>query len=243
MAKRPRKPGVRARELAAEIERAQYARIPIAELVPWERNPRTRMDEGSDRLATTIGAVGWGADVLVQAGSKRVIGGHLRLMAARKLGLDTVPCKLLDVDDARADEIALADNRAAEFAAWDVEGLATLLGELEGSQRDVLGWSAADLDILLESLQPAVLPGQDALSTDVLGGRRGASLPAGSSPWSRIKAADPNDVKALIGDLEFHIGRDVVATMEAIAREKWPDLTLRRAIRAWLESVIAEAGA
>ncbi len=152
------KQGSRIQELAADIEQAEYARIPIAELVPWDRNPRTQMEEGSKRLATTIRTVGWGADVLVQKGSRRIIGGHLRLLAAQKLGLDVVPCKLLDVDDELADEIALADNRAAEFAAWEPKGLAALLEELEPSHRTAIGWNEAELGRLLAELAPPTTP-------------------------------------------------------------------------------------
>jgi len=154
-------PGIlngRAREIAAEIEAAEYARIPIEDLTLWEKNPRTGMDEGSSRLASTIGAVGWGADVLVQRSTRRVIGGHLRIRAARKLGLDVVPCKLLDVDDRRADEIALADNRAAEFASWEPVGLRSLLEELDPERRSAIGWSEAELVTFLAGLAPPKPP-------------------------------------------------------------------------------------
>lgn len=148
----------RAREIAAEIEAAEYARIPIEDLTLWEKNPRTGMDEGSSRLASTIGAVGWGADVLVQRSTRRVIGGHLRIRAARKLGLEVVPCKLLDVDDRRADEIALADNRAAEFASWEPVGLRELLEELDPERRSAIGWSEAELVTFLAGLAPPKTP-------------------------------------------------------------------------------------
>lgn len=144
--------------LAAEIDGSEYARIRLDDLVAWDRNPRQGMDAGSDRLASTIGAVGWGSDVLVQKSTRRVIGGHLRILAARKLGLEVVPCKLLDVDDARADELALADNRAAEFAAWEPEGLAGILEELDPARRADLGWSTGDLEALLAEIAPPKPP-------------------------------------------------------------------------------------
>jgi ParB-like chromosome segregation protein Spo0J len=144
----------RARDIAVEVDSSEYARVPISELVPWDRNPRARMDEGSDRLASTIGAVGWGADVLVQKGTRRIIGGHLRVMAAKKLGLEIVPCKLLDVDDERASQIALADNRASEFAEWDQRSLADLLDEMDPARRQSIGWDEGDLANLLAELAP-----------------------------------------------------------------------------------------
>jgi len=146
--------GPRAREISDAIQAAEYRVIPLDELAEWEKNPRRRMDEGSDRLATTIGALGvWGADVLVQKSTGRIIGGHLRKLAAAKLGLEAVPCKVLDVDDALADAIALADNRASEFAEWDPEPLAELLEDFDPTLRAEMGWSDADLDALLEDLE------------------------------------------------------------------------------------------
>ena len=58
--------GSRARAIEAAFASATYAILPIASLVRWARNPRTGMEEGSAKLASTIDAVGWGADVLVQ---------------------------------------------------------------------------------------------------------------------------------------------------------------------------------
>lgn len=149
-----------ATQLAREMERAEYARLPIDQLKGWDRNPRANMDEGSDRLAQTIGAVGWGADVLVQRSTMRIIGGHLRLRAARKLGLDVVPCKLLDVDDRRADEIALADNRASEFADWDSRALNELLQEMDADRRGAIGWADDDLGELLADIDRQTLAEQ-----------------------------------------------------------------------------------
>jgi hypothetical protein len=65
--------------------------VSVSELRPWSRNPR-RNDDAAERLAYTIATHGWTTPLLVQASSKRIIGGHTRLKAAIKLGLDTVPC-------------------------------------------------------------------------------------------------------------------------------------------------------
>ncbi len=148
-------PGSRARALTDAMERAEYRRVPISELVRWERNPRTITEADAERLATGISAVEtWGADVLVQAGTNRVIGGHLRLLAAERLGLEAVPCKILDVDDARADELALLDNRAAEFAEWEPSGLRAILEELAPERRAAVGWNEAELVTFLAGFAP-----------------------------------------------------------------------------------------
>ena len=125
---------------------------PIADLVPWDRNPRIN-DDAAQRLARTIAVHGWTTPVLVQASTGRIIAGHTRAKAAAILGLTEVPVVRLDVDDSRATEIALADNRLGELAEWDDAGLAALLSELDddGIDLDVLGWADDELDALLAS--------------------------------------------------------------------------------------------
>jgi ParB-like chromosome segregation protein Spo0J len=60
----------------------------------------------------------------------------------------------MDLDPADAKLLALADNRAAELADWDDEGLAAILRDLEAEEVDLsgIGW---DLDDLADMLQPA----------------------------------------------------------------------------------------
>jgi len=139
----------------------------IASLTPWHRNPRNN-DAAAERLAYTIQEHGWTTPLLVQAKTKRIIGGHTRLKAALKLGMAEVPCMLLDVDDRQADAIAIADNRLGEMAEWDGDELAALLRELEADGADMaaIGYDESELVALLEALS---MPGDDEWG-DALGG-------------------------------------------------------------------------
>ena len=58
-----------------------------------------------------------------------VVGGHLRLLAARRLGLKTVPMILLDLTVEQARLLSLARNKIS--GSWDEELLARLLRELQ----------------------------------------------------------------------------------------------------------------
>lgn len=129
--------------------------VPVADLRPWERNPR-KNDAASKRLARTIGTHGWTTPLLVQRSSMRVVAGHTRLKAAAILGLSSVPVVWLDVDDRRATEIALADNRLGELAEWDDGGLSALLAELQADEVDLslLGWDDDEFAALLDSVEP-----------------------------------------------------------------------------------------
>ena len=128
--------------------------LPIASLTPWHRNPRNN-DAAAERLAYTIQEHGWTTPLLVQQGTSRIIGGHTRLKAALKLGLAEVPCMLLDVDDAQADAIAIADNRLGELAEWDGDELAALLRELEADGADMaaIGYDESELAEVLAGLE------------------------------------------------------------------------------------------
>lgn len=51
-----------------------------------------------------------------------VIAGHGRIMAAKKLGLEKVPCIFVEgLSDAQRRAYILADNRIAELAHWDYD--------------------------------------------------------------------------------------------------------------------------
>lgn len=57
--------------------------LPVGRLKPWDRNPRHDHDVAG--IASSIDETGWGAPIVAQASSLRVIAGHGRLQAARWL--------------------------------------------------------------------------------------------------------------------------------------------------------------
>ena len=72
--------------------------------------------------------------------------------AAKKIGLDTVPVRYLDLDPADAKMLALADNKIGEIADWDNDELDRIINDLALSAEDMedLGWSQSDLDGFFE---------------------------------------------------------------------------------------------
>ncbi len=73
---------------------AQLEHWPISRLVFYARNPR-KNDHAVDAVAAAIREFGFRVPILAKSGGT-VIDGHLRLKAARKLGLETVPVLLGD---------------------------------------------------------------------------------------------------------------------------------------------------
>ena len=135
--------------------------LPITQLRPYERNARIHSEAQIDAIAESIRQFGFNSPILIDD-DNGVIAGHARLAAARKLGLDTVPCvRLSHLNDAQRRAYILADNRLAEMAVWDVPLLSLEVGELTLEDVDL---SFLDLDALLpiENEDFSVEDGDDA---------------------------------------------------------------------------------
>src|SRR3989442_15771739 len=81
-----------------------------------------------------------------------VVDGHLRLKAARKLGITEVPVILCDEwTPAQVKAFRLMVNRSVTWADWDDEGLARELRELQELHYnlDLTGFDIHEMDALL----------------------------------------------------------------------------------------------
>lgn len=127
---------------------------PIDSIKPWDRNPMVHPEAQIVALVGEVKRDAWGAVIIAQLSSRRIIAGHCRLEAARRLGMDTVPVRFVDVDDHQADRMALADNKIPEMAEWDDEALTLILRDLSEAEAGFsgIGWSSLDLKKLLEEV-------------------------------------------------------------------------------------------
>lgn len=119
------------------------------DLIPYINNPRNN-DAAVDKVASSIKNFGFKVPIVVD-GDNEIIAGHTRLKAAKKLGMDEVPCIVADdLNDGQIKAFRLADNRVAEFSEWDMELLESELEELEdydlGFEFDDMGMDFADLE-------------------------------------------------------------------------------------------------
>lgn len=121
---------------------------PAAALIPYARNARTHSEAQVAEIAASIREFGWTNPILVD-GDNGVIAGHGRLLAARKLGLDTVPViELAGLTEAQKRAYVIADNKLALNAGWDMELLGIELGELEalGFDLSLTGFGEEEID-------------------------------------------------------------------------------------------------
>ncbi|MGA2145972.1 MAG: DNA methyltransferase [Bryobacteraceae bacterium] len=115
----------------------------IERLVFYARNPR-KHDAAVDRMCSSIREFGFKIPVLAR-GDGEVVDGHLRLKAARQLGMAEVPVILCDEwTPAQVKAFRLMVNRSVTWADWDEELLALELQEL----------NAADFDLSLTGFDP-----------------------------------------------------------------------------------------
>jgi DNA modification methylase len=121
--------------------------LPIAALIPYARNARTHSDAQVSQIAGSIREFGFTNPVLIGADND-IIAGHGRVMAARVLKLDTVPCiRLGHLNEVQRRAYVLADNRIALNSGWDEAMLALELTELlvDGLNLESLGFATDEL--------------------------------------------------------------------------------------------------
>ena len=103
----------------------------IKDLIPYCNNSRTHSDEQVQQIASSIKEFGFTNPVLIdeQGG---IIAGHGRVMGAKKLLLNKVPCIVLDgLSEAQKKAYIIADNKLALNAGWDDELLKIELEQLK----------------------------------------------------------------------------------------------------------------
>lgn len=124
---------------------------PIDRLIPYARNSRTHSDAQIAQIAASIKEWGFTAPVLVDE-SGGIIAGHGRTLAARKIGLVTIPVVIASGwTDAQKRAYVIADNKLALNAGWDNEMLALEFSELQGMDfdLDLIGFTADEIAALM----------------------------------------------------------------------------------------------
>ena len=108
----------------------QYKTVPTASLIPYARNARTHSPAQVDKIAASIREFGF-LNPIITDGQSGIVAGHGRVMAAQKLGLDTLPTiDAAHLTEAQRRAYVLTDNRTALDAGWDNDLLRIELQDL-----------------------------------------------------------------------------------------------------------------
>jgi DNA modification methylase len=148
----------------------------VSALIPYARNARTHSDAQVAQIAASVREWGWTNPVLIDA-EGGLIAGHGRVLAARKLGIEDVPCMIATGwSDAQKKAYILADNQLALNAGWDIELLKVEIGKLgaEGFDLELIGFGDDFLAGLLNTgteglTDPDDVPAPPAEPVTVLG--------------------------------------------------------------------------
>jgi ParB-like chromosome segregation protein Spo0J/DNA modification methylase len=180
----------------------------VASLLPYAGNARTHSADQVAQIAASILEFGFVAPVLVDERGE-LIAGHGRLLAAKSLGLDTVPTIVrAGLTEAQKAAYRLADNRIALNAGWDEALLAAEVAKLQemgGVDLALTGFDGAEIERLLAGLEteggnlpaPAVASGAEPAPGNQpdADGAEPAEDPADAEP------KPPRQAVARVGDI------------------------------------------
>ncbi len=129
----------------------QVEQVALDDLRPDPANPRKITEDELESLTRSIRNFGFVVPVLARRADHVVIGGHQRLLAARRLGWKTAPTILLDLTIEQARLLNLALNKTG--GSFDDQLLARMLADLQLNTDLDLTLSGFDADELKELLR------------------------------------------------------------------------------------------
>lgn len=161
-----------------ELSRLLCADVEIVEidtLTPDPANARLHPEPNLQAIEASLRQFGQDQPLVVQREGRIVRKGNGRLSAMRRLGWKRCVVVWVNDDNWQAVARALADNRTAELATWDVPVLMRLMQELrdDGRETQNLGWTEGEIAALLDNRLPET-SGTDAGNS--------ASAPPDTSP-------------------------------------------------------------
>jgi len=111
--------------------------VPIGDIVPYERNPRTHPEKQIELLAQLMMKYGFDQPIVVDE-KGIILKGHGRRLAAIQAGFKKVPVVYLrGLSPADKQAIRIADNQVALLSGWDDELLKIEMKELQDQGFDM----------------------------------------------------------------------------------------------------------
>ena len=131
----------------------QIEKVATEKLIPYANNARTHSEAQVAQIAASIREFGFNNPVLIDEDST-IIAGHGRVMAARALELDEVPCiRLSHLSPSQRKAYIIADNKIALNSGWDEELLKLELEGMTDIEQMATGFSPEELNLLFNGWQ------------------------------------------------------------------------------------------
>jgi len=137
-----------------------------ASLLPADYNPRQMPDVQMDALVRSIGEFGFVEPVVVRRSDRLVVGGHQRIEAARRLGLECVPVVEVDLTDEQCKALNVALNRI--HGEWDVVKLDELIRSLPTDVAALTGFDERQMRRIANEAEQALRALQDEQDLDAV---------------------------------------------------------------------------
>jgi len=129
----------------------------LSELIPYDRNPRNN-EAAVGPVAESIRQFGFKCPIIID-GNDVIVAGHTRLLAAKKLGLDKVPCVVADdLTEEQIKAFRLADNKVSELAEWNADLLGEELKEITDIDMSEFGFELSEFDVDTTDIQEGEVP-------------------------------------------------------------------------------------
>ena len=125
----------------------------LDELIPYENNSRKHSEGQLKQLEKSIKENGFTNPLLVDE-ENNILAGHGRLLAAKGLGMPTVPCvRIVGLSALQKRAYIIADNKLALNANWDEDLLRKEFEalEAEGFDLEFTGFEAEEIKALFDS--------------------------------------------------------------------------------------------
>lgn len=175
---------------------ADVQEVSLSLLKPYERNAKIHGPEQIEKLKDSIREFGFLTPCLID-GDLNIIAGHGRVMAAKELGMETVPCVFIEgLTDAQRRAYILADNRLGELGEWDMNIVTDELTALADEDFDI---SLTGFDLDLDEPTEVIEDDYDPTPPKEPKAKRGDIYQLGRHRLMCGNSTDPSDVQLLMG--------------------------------------------
>lgn len=194
--------------------------VSISELRPHPRNYRAHPEDQLVHLEASIQKHGMYRNVVI-AREGTILAGHGVVEAARRLGMETIPAKRLDLDpdETRALEVMTGDNEVDHLGEVDDRQLTELLKEIKDNDLDGLLGTGYD-EQMLANLAMVTRPASEVADHNEAAHWVGMpEYEPMDEPWKVVFSFETEEDRA---ELARRLGLEFKGSNGRTARTWWP---------------------
>lgn len=145
--------------------------LKLNEIIPYENNAKEHPQWQVDQIAKSIKEFGFNDPIAVN-GNKGIIEGHGRYLAAKELGMEEVPCIILDnMTEEQERAYIIAHNKLTMNTGFDLEVLEYELNALkvEDFDLELTGFDEAEIEDILNKETNSFDKFKDGANENIVG--------------------------------------------------------------------------